>query len=321
MIAYVGCFCKFSVCRTINHTTQNMKHINEYLEYLEIEKGRSRKTIENYQRYLGRFVGFAGIQNPAAISDETLRKYRLWLNRQHLDRHTQNYHLIALRGFLKYLVKRTIPAIAPESIDLAKTSQRDIAIIDAADLERLLTSPTGGSLAALRDRALLELLFSTGLRVSELCSLNRDTVQDGAKDEFSIRGKGGKIRVVFLSERAQKAIAAYGEKRGDVSPALLVSVPRGKRVAKEPSRLTSRTVQRIIKHYAIKAGISQAVTPHTLRHLFATDLLINGADIRSVQTMLGHANVATTQVYTHITDRQLREVHEAFHGTRRKSKT
>lgn len=311
-------FCKQPICRTIK---SRMKLVNEYLEYLEIEKGRSRKTIDNYSRYLARFLEFSQASDPAHITDETLRTYRLWLNRKDLDRKTQNYYLIALRGFLKYLVKRNVKALAPETIELARTTQRDIDIIDADDLGRLLAAPDSNTIAALRDRALLELLFSTGLRVSELCSLDRDTVNP-KKVEFSIRGKGGKIRVVFVSENTRSALKHYLDKRGDISPALFVSVPRGPstslRMNKEPSRLTSRTVQRIIKHYAIKAGISKKVTPHTLRHMFATDLLINGADIRSVQQMLGHASVATTQVYTHITDKQLREVHTAFHGIRRR---
>ncbi|OGZ56575.1 MAG: hypothetical protein A3H64_01080 [Candidatus Ryanbacteria bacterium RIFCSPLOWO2_02_FULL_45_11c] len=298
-----------------------MKHINEYLEYLEIEKGRSKKTIDNYGRYLGRFLKFSRSSEPKHITDEIVRKYRLWLNRENLDRHTQNYHLIALRGFLKYLVKRGVQALAPEAIELARTTERYIDMVDADDLDRLLKAPAdGNALPNLRDCALLELLFSTGLRVSELCSLDRDTVNP-QKTEFSIRGKGGKIRVVFVSENTRTALKQYLDKRGDVAPALFVSVPRGSSAEakmKEPSRLTPRTVQRIIKHYALKAGISKKVTPHTLRHMFASDLLINGADIRSVQQLLGHASVATTQIYTHITDKQLREVHTAFHGVRRK---
>ncbi|OGZ45123.1 MAG: hypothetical protein A3J54_04580 [Candidatus Ryanbacteria bacterium RIFCSPHIGHO2_02_FULL_45_13b] len=317
-----------------------MKLINEYLEYLEIEKGRSRKTIDNYGRYLARFLKFSQVLEPAHITDEIVRKYRLWLNRENLNRRTQNYHLIALRGFLKYLVRRGVQSLSPEVIELAKTEERYIDMVDADDLDRLLKAPAPdmpergspqaklerpalhNSLMCLRDKALLELLFSTGLRVSELCSLDRDTVNP-KKVEFSIRGKGGKIRVVFVSEDTRVALKEYLDKRGDVAPALFVSAPRGSSVSakmKEPSRLTPRTVQRIIKHYAIKAGISKKVTPHTLRHMFATDLLINGADIRSVQQMLGHANVATTQVYTHITDRQLRDVHTAFHGRQRKKK-
>jgi len=298
-----------------------MKLINEYLEYLEIERGRAKKTIDNYQRYLARFFRFSGVSEPKHITDEIVRKYRLWLNRENLDRRTQNYHLIALRGFLKYLVRRNLKSLAPEAIELAKTTDRDIEIVDADDLERLLKAPGNeNTLSALRDRAMLELLFSTGLRVSELCSLDRDLVNP-QKTEFSIRGKGGKIRVVFVSENTRVALKQYLDKRGDIAPALFISVPRGssaKAKMKEPSRLTPRTVQRIIKKHAIKAGISKKVTPHTLRHMFATDLLINGADIRSVQQLLGHASVATTQVYTHITDRQLREVHQAFHGVRRK---
>ncbi len=298
-----------------------MKLINDYLEYLEIERGRAAKTIDNYRRYLGRFIVYAGAWDPADITDEMVRKYRLRLNREQLDRNTQNYHLIALRGFLKYLVKRKIPSLPPEAIELAKTSARDIDMIDTDDLERLLHAPADTNknpLLPLRDHALLELLFSTGLRVSELCALDRDSI-NLSKNEFSVRGKGGKIRVVFVSEGAKTALREYLDKRGDISPALFVSVPRGK-ITKEPTRLTSRSIQRMLQRYAIKAGIAKKVTPHTLRHLFATDLLVNGADIRSVQMMLGHANVATTQVYTHLTDKQLREVHEAFHGLRRKEK-
>lgn len=298
-----------------------VKLIQEYLEYLEIEKGRSLKTIDNYGRYLARFLQFSTASKPEHITDDAVRRFRLRLNRENLDRHTQNYHLIALRGFLKYLVKRGVQALAPEAIELAHTAERCIDMVDADDLDRLLKAPAGGNtLVNLRDRALLELLFSTGLRVSELCSLDRDTVNP-QKTEFSIRGKGGKIRVVFVSENTRAALKPYLDKRGDVAPALFVSVPRGSSAGakmKEPSRLTPRTVQRIIKHYALKAGISKKVTPHTLRHMFATDLLINGADIRSVQQLLGHASVATTQIYTHITDKQLREVHTAFHGRRRK---
>lgn len=309
-----------------------MQLINEYLEYLEIERGRSPKTIDNYRRYLARFCSFSKAVDPVDITDEVVRKYRLALNRDNLNRHTQNYHLIALRGFLKYLAKRGIQALGAETIELAKTSARDIDLIDTDDLERLLAAPAsapsaGGHLSrakedirfSLRDAALLEFLFSTGLRVSELCALDRDSV-NLQKNEFSVRGKGGKIRVVFVSERAKSALRRYLLQRGDISPALFVSVPRGK-IASEPTRLTPRTIQRILKHYALRAGISKKITPHTLRHMFATDLLVNGADIRSVQIMLGHASIATTQIYTHLTDKQLREVHQAFHGVRRKEKS
>lgn len=310
-----------------------MKLINEYLEYLEIEKGRSVKTIDNYRRYLARFVSFSGAKSPIDITEDVVRKYRIWLNRENLERKTQNYHLIALRGFLKYLVRRGISAFSPEAIELAKTEAHHFDIVDTDDLERLLQSPSNHTVSSthkhaadptsqyLRDRAILELLFSTGLRVSELCALDRDSV-NLKKGEFSVRGKGGRIRVVFVSEDARTALEQYTGKRGDISPALFVSVPRGSSIfskRKEPTRLTPRTIQRILKHYALKAGIAKKVTPHMLRHAFATDLLMNGADIRSVQILLGHANVATTQIYTHVTDKQLHEVHKAFHGVRRKT--
>ena len=306
-----------------------MKLITDYLEYLEIEKGRSIKTLDNYRRYLTRFLSFSRAASPADITDDTIRKYRIWLNRKNLDRKTQNFLLIALRGFLKYLLRRRVAAIPPEVVELAKTPAHRLDIIDTDDVERILHAPLQNNAHAkqkedamlphLRDRAILELLFSTGLRVSELCALDREHVNT-KKGEFSVRGKGGKIRVVFVSESARSAVARYMEKRGDISPALFVSVPRGKTGHAEPTRLTPRTIQRILKHYAIKAGITKKVTPHVLRHAFATDLLMNGADIRSVQALLGHANIATTQIYTHVTDKHLREVHQAFHGVRRKKK-
>lgn len=293
-----------------------VKHVDDFLAYLEIERGRSKKTIDNYRRYLARFTAFSGVKHPGEITDNLVREYRLWLNRQNLDRTTQNYHLIALRMFLKYLVKRDIPSLTADKIDLAKTPDRHIDLIDEHDLERLLEAPQGDSLRALRDRALLELLFSTGLRVSELCALNREHIRKD-KHEFSVRGKGGKIRVVFVAPEAHEKVAAYLNARGDISPALFVSEPRGKSGSRELTRLTPRSIQRLVARYAVKVGIDKKVTPHTLRHMFATDLLINGADIRSVQAMLGHANIATTQVYTHITDKQLKEVHQAFHARRR----
>jgi site-specific recombinase XerD len=294
-----------------------MNIFHEYLEYLEIEKGRSQKTVENYAHYLERFLEFSGIDDPKDITDEVLRKYRLWLNRQNLKRQTQNYHLIALRGFLKYLVRRGVRSLTAEKIELAKTPQRDIDLIQEDDLERLLNAPDSDTLRGLRDQAILELLFSTGLRVSELCGLDRDDI-NLSKDEFSVRGKGEKIRVVFLSPSAKTVLKAYLDKRTDLADAMFIRIPAGDSPIREFTRLTPRSVQRIIKFYARKAGISKKVTPHTLRHVFATDLLTNGADIRSVQSMLGHANITTTQVYTHITDKQLKEIHQTFHGLRRK---
>ena len=286
----------------------------EYLEYLEIERGRSLKTVENYDRYLKRFFGFAKISSASEIDDEILRKYRLDLNRGGLKKRTQNYYLIALRNFLKYLAWRGIGSLSPERILLAKAPERDLDLISVEELDRLFKSPEGDGIKSLRDRTMLELLFSTGLRVSELASLDRDSV-DLKKDEFSVRGKGEKVRVVFLSPSAKEAIKKYLDKREDVSEALFINY---KPHAKEALRLTPRSIERIIKFYAIKAGISKKVTPHVLRHMFATDLLTNGADLRSVQALLGHSSITTTQIYTHVTDKALRDIHKAFHGKRRK---
>ncbi len=299
----------------------------EFLEYLEIEKGRSIKTVENYDRYLSRFLAHTKATSPSKLDERMVREFRLHLNRpssakatggrssQALKLKTVNYYLISLRAFLKFLRKRGIESLNPERIELAKVGARDLDLISGDELERLIQGPKGNSLTDLRDRAMLELLFSTGLRVSELCSLNRDL--DLSRDEFSVRGKGEKVRVVFLSPAAKRSIKDYLDKRGDVDEALFVQYGKGSKNAKD-LRLTTRSVERIVKRYAIKAGITRKVTPHVIRHSFATDLLENGADLRSVQAMLGHANIATTQVYTHITDKHLREVHKAFHGKRRK---
>lgn len=294
---------------------------SQFLEYLEIEKNRSPKTIENYNHYLTRFISFAKVENPRDITEEAVRKYRLMLNRatdergNPLKKVTQNYHVIALRSFLKYLAKRDIRVVPAEKIELGKQEEREVVFLESSELERFLRAPRGASLSGLRDRAILETLFSTGLRVSELCSLNQDDI-DLKRGEFSVRGKGSKIRMVFLSEPAKAAIAVYLGKRQDADEALFIRVPRGERFEKfEELRLTPRSIQRIIKKYAIAAGIvGKKVSPHSLRHSFATDLLRNGADIRSVQALLGHSSVTTTQIYTHVTDKQLREVHEKFHG-------
>lgn len=299
----------------------------EFLEHLEIEKGRSLKTVENYDRYLSLFFEFSKARQPKDITDSIIREYRLWLNRrpagtgadgkkETLKRRTQNYYLIALRAFLKYLRKRGVESMSPERIELAKVSERDLDLISAEDLERLMKAPEGDDLKTLRDRAILELLFSTGLRVSELCSLNSDI--DLKRDEFSVRGKGDKVRVVFLSEPAKQILKLYLDKRADIDEALFIQFGRGSAKDKESMRLSPRSVERIVKHYAIKAGITKKVTPHVIRHSFATDLLQNGADLRSVQALLGHASIATTQIYTHVTDRHLGEVHKAFHGKQRK---
>ncbi len=297
----------------------------EFLEYVEIERGRSIKTVENYDRYLTRFFGHAKITKPGDITETAIREFRLWLNRQPgtkdtMKRRTQNYYLIALRSFLKFLTKRGITSLPPERIELAKTEARELDLITTEELLRLLTAPDLSSLKGLRDKAMLELFFSTGLRVSELASLPRDLNVDS--DEFSIRGKGEKVRVVFVSDEARAAVKAYLAKRDDMDDALFVQVvgKGGKDVLAKQStlRLTPRSIERIVKHYATKAGISKKVTPHVIRHSFATDLLSNGADLRSVQALLGHANITTTQVYTHVTDKHLRDIHKNFHGKRRK---
>jgi len=309
--------------------TSNIEQLKrEFLEHVEIEKGNSLKTVNNYNYYISRFFEFAKITEPAEITDDKIREFRLYLNRQPgvktkgqqggtLKKNTQNYHLIAIRTFLKYLMKRGITSLSPERIDLAKIKERSLDLISSNELNRLLNAPN--TLAAtdkkfdsqkkLRDKAILELFFSTGLRLSELCSINRDL--DLSKDEFSIRGKGEKVRVVFLSDSAKDAIHEYLKSRKDMDEPLFVQYSHN---GGKGNRLTPRSIERIVKYYAIVAGISKKVTPHIIRHFFATDLLSNGADIRSVQMMLGHANIATTQIYTHITDKQLKDVHRKFHS-------
>jgi len=311
--------------KIVRHMAQDLKSLKtEFLEYLEIEKGRSIKTVENYDRYLSRFLAHTKLTSPAKLDERTVREFRLHLNRQPgtsgtMKHKTQNYYMISLRAFLKFLRKRGIESLNPERIELAKVGARDLDLITAGELERLMEGPKGSSLSDLRDRAILELFFSTGLRVSELCGLNRDL--DLSRDEFSVRGKGEKVRVVFLSPAAKRCIKEYLDKRGDIDDALFVQMSRNlgsKEKSPSGGRLTPRSVERLVKKYATKAGITRKVTPHVIRHSFATDLLENGADLRSVQALLGHSNIATTQVYTHITDKHLHEVHKAFHGKRRK---
>jgi len=301
---------------------------NDFLNYLEIEKGRSLRTVRNYSFYLLRFFLWLDKKNlkPADVSLPKVKNFRLWLNRQTdkqgkaLKKSTQNYHLIALRSFLKYLAKQDVKTLAPEKIELAKQPEREVDFLEDDDLERLLKAPKQSSqreIIQLRDQAILELLFSTGLRVSELTSLTREQV-NLKKDEFTVTGKGGKNRLVFLSDNAKAALCIYLDKRQDVDPSLFVGHDRAKtkRLKKDDRvvhALTPRSVERLIKHYSKLAGITKKVTPHTMRHSFATDLLQNGADIRSVQAMLGHASITTTQIYTHVTNRQLKEIHKNFH--------
>ena len=297
------------------------KLLDDYLNYLEIEKNRSLKTRENYKRYLDVFINFSKIKTEKDISAEKVRDFRLHLARletskgENLKKTTQSYYIIALRNFLKYLIKRDFDVLSPDKIELPKIPGRQIEIIEYPDLERLLVAPNGSDLRSLRDKAILETLFSTGLRISELCGLNRRF--DINRGELTVRGKGGKLRVVFLSERSKKAIKNYLDKRFDTEEALFISLTKSKK-PKVIARIIPRTIQRIVDFYSRKAGITKRVHPHTIRHLFATDLLIGGADLRSVQELLGHASISTTQIYTHLTNKELREVHQAFHGRRRK---
>lgn len=308
----------------------------QFLEYIEIEKGRAVKTVENYNRYLTLFFEHTKITDPKDITNEKVREFRVWLNRRpgaksyHLqgspilpggtmNKKTQNYYLIALRTFLKFLTRRGITSLPADNIELAKVSERHIDVVSPTELKRLMDAPnqeTNPERRA-RDKAILELLFSTGLRVSELCSLGNDL--DLKVDEFSIRGKGGKVRVVFLSDEAKDAIKSYLALRKDMSDALFTKISEHKgggdnKKDNPHGFLDRRSIERIIKRYATIAGISKKMTPHVIRHCFATDLLSNGADLRSVQMMLGHANIATTQIYTHVTDKHLREIHKKFHN-------
>src|SRR3989344_2290550 len=292
----------------------------QFLEYLEIEKNRSPKTTENYDHYLRRFFDFAKVAQPQQITEELIRKFRLHLNRltaqdgEPLKKVTQNYHIIALRAFLKYLAKREIKSVSPEKVELGKQEERQIDFLETNELERLLNSPEGSDLTNLRDKAILETLFSTGLRVAELCSLDRDKI-DLNKGEVPVRGKGSKIRVVFFSDGAKKSLDGYLKKRTDADPALFIRIPPKNAFEKyENLRLTPRSIQRIIRKHATKAGIiGKNVSPRSEEHSMATDLLQNGADIRSVQAILGHSSITTTQIYTHVTDSRLKEVHQKFH--------
>lgn len=288
--------------------TEVEKWIRNYLNYLTIEKNRSRKTRENYEHSLGKFLQFAKIKSPADITLDLVSDFRNALDERGLKKVTQGYYVIAIRNFLKFLRKRDVETLAAEKIELPKPGSRQIETIRPEDLARLLAAPKGDSLRDLRDKAVLEMFFSTGLRLAELCSLSR--YADWKRGEISVRGKGDKIRVVFISDSARDAVKAYLAKRTDAEEKLFVSIDKGGKVI---GPVTHRSVQRIVTRRATEAGIPEKIHAHLLRHSFATDLLINGADIRSVQELLGHANIATTQIYTHLTNKHLREVHEKFH--------
>lgn len=294
--------------------------IIEFLEYLEIEQNRSQKTIANYHHYLMRLVEFSGDITVNKLSTEVIRKWRLWLNRLEKEQKndisitTQNYHLIALRSFLKFCSKRNIESLPPEKVELARVKRKQVTFLSREELEALFAQPDISTNIGLRDRTILELLFSGGLRVSELVSLNKEHVSTKRR-EFTVRGKGQKDRPIFMSDVAASWIDQYLSKRTDNAVALFIRYG-GSQVQDNSGqflRLTPRSIQRIIARYAKLAGITKKVTPHTLRHSFATDLLMNGADIRSVQTMLGHSDISTTQIYTHVTDPHLKEVHKKFH--------
>ncbi len=297
--------------------------LNDYLSHLEIEKNRSPRTSENYKHYLTQFFKIARISQPDDITETAVIEFRRTIARASNDRNagkelkkaTQSYYVIAIRNFLKYLAKRDIKSLAAEKIELPKKTSRQIDILDYRDLERLLAAPKGDDIRSLRDRAILEMFFSTGLRLAELCSLDRYLDLD--RGEITVRGKGDKLRIVFISPSAKDAVKKYLAKRGDADPALFMSLTRN---GKTLNRIIPRAVERVVERRAKEAGIAKHVHAHELRHAFATDLLLNGADIRSVQELLGHANISTTQMYTHLTNQQLREIHQAFHGKRRDEK-
>lgn len=295
--------------------------VTKFLEYLELEQNRSLKTIENYSHYLMRLSDFAGDIKLSDIDVELIRKWRLWLNRlgtntsDEMSKVTQNYHLIALRSFLRFCAKRGYDTLPADKIELARTKRPQVTFLNGEELERLAAQPNISTINGLRDRAIIELLFSSGLRVSELVGLDRGHI-NLKRREFMVRGKGQKDRPIFISPEAAEWISRYLEKRQDNSPPLFIRYSGSKKVDNSGNfqRLTARSIQRMVARYARLAGITKHVSPHTLRHSFATDLLMNGADLRSVQAMLGHSNISTTQIYTHVTDPHLKEIHQKFHN-------
>ena len=303
--------------------------IDDFLEHLEIEVGRSKKTVDNYRHYLERFVMLAQeiLQKdeikPEDIDKELIRKYRLLLNRygseygsEDLKIITQAYHLIALRGFLKYLARRDIKSLDPSLVELPRIIRKQVTFLHFGEVEDMLEQIDLTTESGLRDRAIIELLYSSGLRVSELVGLNRDSI-NLERREFMVRGKGSKDRPIFVSKSAANRVQDYLDARTDSLPALFLNNSKNTQAVDTSGnyrRITARSVERIVEKYARLAGITKHVSPHTLRHSFATDLLMNGADLRSVQSMLGHADISTTQIYTHVTDAHLKEIHEKFHS-------
>lgn len=296
---------------------------NDFIEHMEVERGVSAHTARNYRLYIDRLVEFAGDIKVSDINNELVRKYRLWLNRfvnfngDDLSPLTQSYHLIALRNFLKYLQERDISSLEPTKVRLPKTARKQVSFLYTDEIKRILDEIDLSSNTRLRDMAIVELLFSSGLRVSELVNLNRDNVNTKRR-EFVVRGKGSKDRPIFISKEAADSLDLYLDSRTDNLKPLFINTSRNTGYEDNNSgdyrRITARSVQRIISKYSKLAGITKKVSPHTMRHSFATDLLINGADIRSVQSMLGHSSIATTQIYTHVTDAHLKEVFDKFHS-------
>jgi len=296
--------------------------VKKYLEYLEIEEGVSPKTIDNYRRYLEDFLKTSKLHSPASIDKEAVKRYRLSLSRrngrggQPLKRVTQNYYLIALRGLLKYLsVEEELEVMPPDRIGLPKEEEAPVKVLKSESLEKLMQAPDPKSVEGKRDRAILELLFSTGMRVSELVSLNRKDLNLKTR-ETAVLGKGRKVRVVFISDRAAESLTEYlGTRNDEWDPLFIRYAGKTPKLSKDGGdlRLSTRAVQLMVKKYSLQAGLVVTPTPHTLRHTFATELLQAGADIRSVQEMLGHANISTTQIYTHVTNPQLKEVHRKYH--------
>lgn len=308
--------------------------IDEFLEYCELDKNLSPKTIRMYSYYLRFFEDWTheffkkDTVDLSTISEQTIRSFRLFLARSYknphkgsIKRQTQNYFLVALRSLLRYLVKNNHAVVPPEMIELGKQADRTIKFLEPQQLQDLFNAVSTQNELGMRDKAILEVLFSTGLRVSELVGLNRDQV-NLKSGEFGVIGKGGKARVVFLSDRAKETLKKYLDKRSDPYRPLFIrySGPKSsKELTEEKRRLSVRSVQRMIEKYRKKANILFPIGPHVLRHSYATDLLSHGADLRSVQEMLGHKNIATTQIYTHVTNVRLKEIHEKFHSGNKKS--
>src|SRR3989338_80262 len=318
--------------------TPLVKHITDFLDYSDVVKGLSSNSVENYGRFLKRFTDWLikeGLDNlkPHELTSEHIYRYRLFLSRskspkdgRYLKKTTQNYYLIALRALLTYFAAKDIVALPADKIILVREkSVKKVSFLSIDQVERLLLSPAGKTIIDLRDGAILEVLFSTGMRVGELVAFNRDQInieyikKRGVTDlELPITGKGGYTRTVYFSPRALEALDRYLSLRKDFDPALFVNFRKDKKA--ETKRLTTRSVERLIKDYVKIAGLPISTTPHTLRHSYATDLLEQGVDLRTIQEFLGHRNIVTTQIYTHVTSQHLRDVHRAFHSGRKLKK-